>query len=695
MTPVAWVWSAFGIVVVCLAYAAWLAARVVRVEGGSEVMRNVLELVHAGAVAFARSQYSLLARVAVITAVVLAALGTILHTGMGWQLALAYIAGVFLAGLAGHLGMLISTRANARTTNLTATSLRAGFRVAYQAGVVTGVVTVGLGLLGLSVAWLVFGRPILVSGLALGVSTFALFARVGGGTFAKGTDIGSEMASRLEGGIPKDNLQNPGVIAEEIGDNVSGVTGMGADVAQSVTGATVAAMVLGVVVADGQVTSPFVVLPLLVGAIGLVASLGGQFLVQVMRKGGPQSSFRYGACVAGPVVLVALFLLCAFYLPRAGESWTRYLGFFWSGVAGWVVGVSVSWLAHINVSPQRAPVRLVADATKKGLGLNLIAGLAIGMRAVVVPSLLLAALIGLDYYLGFRTGVPGAGWYAVALGILGVLSTASFQVSVGAYGPIADNAFGIAKMSGASEEVLDRTQTLDSLGISAAAAARGYAGAAAALTSIIVTVAYFEAYRIGIGRAAAHSLPRFDLLEDPALMIGLLVGGLLPYLFGFFTLTNVSRIAGYVVNEIRRQFREIPGLRVGSAPPDLATCVYIAIAQAHKGMAYPALLALAVPLAVGLVNPMALGGVLVGATLSGFLLSTTITTSGGIWNAVRQMLSGGDSDSPDAQVTDSAATAHLLGSPLKESSGPSVHALIKLMSMTALVLTPVFASLHG
>ena len=695
MTVTVWAWLALGVTLCCLGYAGWLAARVVRVEGGSEVMRDILELVHAGAVAFARHQYSLLLRVAVVMAAVLALLGTLLHTGMGWKVALAYLAGVFVAGVAGHLGMLISTRANARTTNLAAVSLGAGFRIAFQAGSVTGLVTVGLGLLGLCGAWLVLRLPMLVSGVALGVSTFALFARVSGGTFAKATDVGSELACRLEGGIPEDDLQNPGAIADEIGANVSGVTGMGADVVESVVGASVAAMALGVVVAGGRIMNHFSLLPLLVGAAGLVASLGGQWLISRLPGGVGRRSLRYGNYLAAPVVLAALFFLCAYLLPGPADGWTRYLGFFWSGAAGWITGMLCGWLARSNVSPRRTTVRSVVAGTREGPALSLIRGLALGMRSVAAPSLLLAALIGLSYHLGFRTGVPGAGWYAVSVAIVALLSTAGLQVAVGAYGPITDNAYGIAKMSGASSEVLERTRTLDSLGTSGAAAARGYAGAAAALTSLILIVAYFEAYRTGIGAVAARNLPRFDLLEDPALMIGLLLGGLLPYLFSFFTLANVSRVAGLVVGEVHRQFEEIPGLRGGSAPPDLATCVSIAIVQAHKGMAYPALLALAVPTVVGLVSPMALGGVLVGATLSGFLLSSSMTTAGGVWGAARQIVYSEDEPTPDTQTADAVTVAHLFGDPLKESSGPAIHTLIKLMSMTALVLAPVFVSLHG
>ncbi len=570
MTAVTWAEVALVVTFACLAYAGWLAARVVRHQGGSEVMRDILELVHAGAVAFAKKQYSLLARVSLLVVVVLAVLGVASGSALGWQTAAGYAGGVVLAGLAGHLGMLIATRANARTTNAAATSLPAGFRIAYQAGTVTGLVTVGMGLLGLAGSWLLLREPAQVAGFALGMSTFAIFARVGGGTFAKATDMGSALALRLEGDVPGDNLQNPGVIADQIGDNVSGVTGMGADISDSLVGATAASMMLGTVLTPSRPGALFVVFPLLLGVAGLVGSLVGQWAVPARRGGTGFGSFRVAAFVGAPVVLGILLLLVLLVLPAPGESPTRYLGLFWSGAAGWAAGMALGWLARFDVSVHRHPVRSAAAAAELGTAPALIRGLSSGMRAVALPCLILAGVVALSYFMGFLSGLPDAGWYFVSIGILGMLSPASFWISVGAYGPVADNAHGIAKMAGLPEEVRARTLRLDSLGNSAAAAARGYAGATAALTSIILLVAYFQTYRLAIGRVAAQNLPAFDLLEDPALMIGLLLGGMLPFLFSYFTLANVTRTSGLVVEEVRRQFREIPGLRGGSARPDWA-----------------------------------------------------------------------------------------------------------------------------
>lgn len=694
MSTTAWVYLALGITLACLGYAGWLAAHVVRHEGGSETMRDILELVHAGAVAFARNQYSLLARVALIVTIILAGLGLGSGSVLGWPVAATYVAGVVLAGLAGHLGMLISTRANARTTNAAGNSLRSGFRIAFQAGTVTGVVTAGVGLLGLTVAWLALREPLQVAGFALGTSTFAIFARVAGGSFAKATDVGSALALRLEGDVPEDDLQNPGVIADEIGDNVSGITGMGADIGDSLVGATAASMLLGTVLAHSGFPTRFVVVPLLLGVAGLVSSLAGQWAILGRRSAGDRSSFRVGNYVAAPLLLVVLLLLVLFFVPGPEDSPTRYLGLFWSGAAGWLAGMLLSWLARADVSIRRGSVRAVAQAAEQGTAPALIRGLASGMRSVAFPSLILAGLVALAYFLGYRTGLANAGWYSVSIGILGVLSSASLQISVGVCGPVTDNAHGIAKMAELGEEVRERTRQLDSLGSSAAAAARGYAGAAAALTSVILLVAYFQAYRSSMG-AAASSLPRFDLLEDPALMIGLLLGGALPFLFSFFTLANVTRTSVLVTEEIRRQFREIPGLRGGSARPDLGTCVSIAISQALKGMALPAAIALAVPLAVGLVNPMALGGVLVGATLSGFLLGTTLIASGGAWSGLRYYFHETGAAERSPAVREAVDTGHLLGDPLREAAGPAINTLIKLMSLMALVLAPVFAILHG
>jgi len=707
VTAVNWTGVALVAAFACLVYAGWLAARVVRHQGGSEVMRDILELVHAGAVAFAKKQYSLLARVSLLVVVVLAVLGEASGSALGWQAAASYAGGVILAGLAGHLGMLIATRANARTTNAAVTSLSAGFRIAYEAGTVTGLVTVGVGLLGLAGSWLLLREPVQVAGFALGMSTFAIFARVGGGTFAKATDIGSALALQLEGDVPGDNLQNPGVIADQIGDNVSGVTGMGADISDSLVGATAASMLLATVLAPSRPGTLLVVFPLLLGVAGLIGSLAGQWAVQAARRRDADfASFRIAAYVAAPVALGGLLLLVLLVLPGPGESATRYLGLFWSAAAGWVAGMGLGWLARFDVSVRRHPVRSAAAAAQLGTAPALIRGLSSGLRAVALPSLILGVLMAFSYFMGFLSGLPDAGWYYVSIGILGMLSPASFWISMGAYGPVADNAHGIAKMAGLPKEVRARTLRLDSLGNSAAAAARGYAGATAALTSIILLVAYFQTYRLAIGRAAAENLPVFDLLEDPALMIGLLLGGMLPFLFSYFTLTNVTRTSGLVVGEIRRQFREIPGLRGGSARPDLGTCVSIAMVQALKGLALPAAVALAVPLLVGLVNPMALGGVVVGATICGFLLATTLITAGGVWSGLRYYLpegqtagegpSGNPAKEPAEEAMNKVAdVCHLFGDPLRESAGPAINTLIKLMCLMALVLAPVIAAIHA
>jgi K(+)-stimulated pyrophosphate-energized sodium pump len=694
-----WIIAVACVALGVLILAAVLAALVVRTRSESEEVSRVLELVHAGAVAFASAQYSILYKVVAGVAVIIACVGVVFDTGIGWQTAVAYVAGALVAGLAGHLSMLIATRANGRTATVAATSFREASRLSLNAGAVAGMVTTGFGLLGVSVTWLAFKQPLFVTGFALGVSSFALFARVGGGIFAKGADVGSALSGTAEAGVARDDLRNPGVIADNVGDNVGGVTGMGADVCESYVASLIGAVALGVVVAGGDFAAELVTLPLVVAAAGLLASLAGLGVIQAFGTTERRMHAAGGVVTAMLLTLCAAFLAVTRLVPGPGEPWTRYLGLFYSLAAGVVAGGLLCWYGAIYTSPRSRVIKLTHEGLRRGPEINLLHGLAVGMGSVAVPATILGLLMAFSYFVGNRMGLAGAGWYAVSLSVIGMLSTATLTVAMGAYGPINDNADGIAKMTGMSARARERTERLDFLGTETASMARTLAIAAGALTSVILVVAYFEVYRGAVGGRPDRVLPNFDLLQDPELMIGLLLGGALPFVFMTFTLLAVSLTGRSVVEEVRRQFREIPELLSGGAPPDLGTCVSIAMKSALKDMLIPGLLALLVPLLVGVANPLALGGVLVGASLCGFLLATAFSGSGGAWHSSRLLVESlqteGSGSEGDLTGSRAAAVGGTVGDPLKDVSGPSLITLTKLMAVTALVFAPAFAALYG
>ncbi len=690
MSVETWAIIAAVVAVVALAYAAWTASQVTKREVGTERMREIMELIQQGAMAFLRREYSVLVWFVLSVAVAIAVVGFIWDVGLGWQTSVAYLTGSLLSASAGYLGMLIATRANARTAHAARTGLAPALDVAFKGGSVMGMVVGGLGLLGVSVVWLIFREPEYVNGFALGASSIALFARVGGGIYTKAADVGSDLVGKIEAGIPEDDPRNPGVIADNVGDNVGDVAGMGADLFESYVGSIIATVALGAVLANLGGNDTLIILPMIIAAGGILASIIGTFFVRAREGARLHTALNNGTYVATALTIGVMFVAIAFVLPQEGESWTKYLGFFYGTAGGLIAGVLIGKITEYYTSDHYGPVKGIAEASQTGTATNIIRGLGVGMESVVVPVLLVVSAIAAAFYLGDRVDLENSGVYGIALAALGMLSTTAMTISVDAYGPIADNAGGIAEMSELPKEVRERTDQLDSLGNTTAAIAKGFAIGSAALTALALFTAYAESFEAFGGGALT-----LDLLDGPAVVIGLFLGGALPFLFSALTMNAVGRAAGAIIDEVRRQFREIPGLMEGTARPDSATCVSIVTGSALKEMVVPGLLAVIVPLVVGLISPVALGGVLAGALVAGFLLAIMMANAGGAWDNAKKYIEGGMYGGKGSDPHAAAVVGDTVGDPFKDTSGPSMNILIKLMSVVALVFAPVFASIHG
>jgi K(+)-stimulated pyrophosphate-energized sodium pump len=660
-----------------LVFAWYKSSWVRRQDPGTETMQTIAGHIREGAMAFLARQYRVLAVFVLAVAVILALASAGLKDSH-WLIGISFVVGALCSGLAGYFGMRIATVANVRTTSAARTSLNRALTVAFSGGTVMGMSVVGLGVIGLSLLFLIYNQAFggewgmprvlqVLSGFSLGASSIALFARVGGGIYTKAADVGADLVGKVEAGIPEDDPRNPAVIADNVGDNVGDVAGMGADLFESYVGSIIGTMILATAFLPDNLNA--VLLPLAIAGIGIVVSIAGTFFVRVKEGGNPQTALNLGTFCAGAIMVVVTFLLVRQMLPA-----DKAMGVFWATIAGLGGGISIGLLTEYYTSESRGPAHAIARASETGAATNIIAGLATGMLSTTAPIIVLSAVILIAH--------ATAGLYGIGIAALGMLSTTGIQLAVDAYGPIADNAGGISEMSALGPEVRSRTDKLDAVGNTTAAIGKGFAIGSAALTAL----AMFSAYQTAVG------LEKIDLLE-PRVLVGVLLGAMLPFLFSSLAMNAVGRAAFAMIEEVRRQFREIPGLLAGEATADYRRCVSISTAAAIKEMILPGLIAVITPVLVGLIGGTEmLGGLLAGVTASGVLMALFQSNAGGAWDNAKKYIEAGHHGGKGSDAHKAAVVGDTVGDPFKDTSGPSLNILIKLMSVISVVIAPILMS---
>ena len=646
-----------------LLFAAYKARYVSSASPGNARMQEIAGSIAEGASAFLRSEYKILA---IFIVVLFVLISLFINPGTG----ICFVIGAGFSMLAGYFGMKVATRANVRTANAAMESgMTKALSIAFSGGSVMGMCVVGLGLLGCSLIYILTGNYSILFGFSLGASSIALFARVGGGIYTKAADVGADLVGKVEAGIPEDDPRNPAVIADNVGDNVGDVAGMGADLFESYVGAIVSALTLGVA-AKGLFPGAGAIYPLVIAAVGILASIIATFFVRGKEGSNPHKALKMGTYVSTLIVAVASFFLSKLFFGR------MYYAF--AIVAGLVVGLVIGFVTEIYTSEDYQSVKRIASQSETGSATTIISGVAVGMRSTWVPIL----LIGVGIYVSYSVTND---LYGIALAAVGMLSTTGITVAVDAYGPIADNSGGIAEMSGLDHSVREITDKLDAVGNTTAAIGKGFAIGSAALTALALFVSY----------ATEVKLDSINLLS-PYVVIGLLIGGMLPFAFSALTMDSVSKAAYKMIEEVRRQFREIPGILEGTGRPDYSACVSISTRAALHEMIIPGLMAVAVPLLVGiLLGPAALGGLLAGSLVTGVLLAIYMSNSGGAWDNAKKYIEGGHNGGKGSDAHKAAVVGDTVGDPFKDTSGPSINILIKLMTVVSLVFAPIFVQIGG
>ena len=645
-----------------LLFAFYLTKKVGRQDAGTDRMKEIAAFIHEVARAFLTAEYKILI-------VFVAVLFILIGVGIGnWVTAVCFLVGALFSTVAGYIGMNVATKANVRTAAAAKDSgMNKALSIAFSGGAVMGMAVVGFGLFGAGVIYALTKNPDVLSGFSLGASSIALFARVGGGIYTKAADVGADLVGKVEAGIPEDDPRNPAVIADNVGDNVGDVAGMGADLFESYVGSLVSAITLGVVYAKESGA----IFPLVIAALGVLASVIGCFFVKGDENSSPHKALKYGSYSAAIVVMIGSLILSKVFFNGFKEAIAIIFGL--------IVGLLIGVITEVYTSGDYGFVKKIAQQSETGPATTVISGIAVGMQSTAVPIILIA--------IGIIGAYSFSGLYGIALAAVGMLSTTGITVAVDAYGPIADNAGGIAEMSGLPSEVRNITDKLDAVGNTTAAMGKGFAIGSAALTALALFVSYAQA--VGLFESGINLL-------DYKVIVGMFVGGMLPFLFSAFTMDSVSKAAYKMIEEVRRQFKTIPGILEGKGKPDYTSCVAISTQAALKEMLLPGVMAVLAPLFIGVVlGPAALGGLLGGALVTGVMLAIFMSNSGGAWDNAKKYIEDGNHGGKGSEAHRAAVVGDTVGDPFKDTSGPSINILIKLMTIVSLVFAPLFLSIGG